>query len=260
VIDMPDTKPLLLNLAMLCHAGALRQSNEDCAAIGAVVLETFMTGPESMTLPLTQARVCLIADGMGGHPAGEVASRLAVEALIGELPAAHASDEAVCAAVRSANRAIFEAMAENPGWLGMGTTIAGITADENSVCVFNVGDSRIYQVIDGAVEQISIDHTEIDTPSVLTWIPPVRMLSQCLGGYPDFNEIAPHVTRLTTQPGLQLLICSDGLHDMLSDNEIAHCLGTDLARAVQTMFERAMGAGGRDNISIILARFEHATA
>lgn len=122
----------------------------------------------------------------------------------------------------------------------MGTTIAGITADQHSVCAFNVGDSRIYQITERGIEQISVDDTEPADVSLLSWIPQARVLSQCLGGYPDYNEIIPHVARLTTCPGLQLLICSDGLHDMLSDEEITECLDQDLARAVQTMFERAM--------------------
>lgn len=106
---MTDTKPTHLRLAVLSHVGALRQANEDCTAIGDVVLDTSMTCAESMTQALSHPRLCLIADGMGGHPAGEVASRLGIEALINSLPGTHASDEAVSSAIRNANCSIFEA-------------------------------------------------------------------------------------------------------------------------------------------------------
>ena len=249
-------KATTLRVAALTHIGKRRHVNEDCIAVGAQIRSEQMTDPSLHTLRLESRCVCLVADGMGGHPAGDVASRIAIETLSAEPLNPHMDDEAIIAAVRKANHTLFAAMERTPEVIGMGTTIAGLTACESEIVTFNVGDSRIYRVRDGSVEQISTDDSEEIITSFMSMDFPTRALNQCLGGYPGVEEITPHVMREPAQPGSTYLICSDGLHDMLNDATIGACLTTDLDQSVRTLFECAMAEGGIDNISIILARLE----
>jgi protein phosphatase len=193
---------------------------------------------------------------MGGHPAGDVASRMVVEHLSAELPRAIGDDHTLIAALRDANHALFDAMQRRPSLLGMGTTIAGLAADRSGMVIFNVGDSRVYRLRHGKLKQISVDHSEAITTAFLSLEFPARALSQCLGGFPGMEEISPHVTREQAEIGCAYLICSDGLHDMLSDHAIAACLSPNLDDSIRALFESAMDEGGSDNISIILAGLE----
>ena len=245
-----------LQVAALTHVGKRRYTNEDCIAVGARITSEPMNDPTLLTLRIDGPCVCLVADGMGGHPAGDVASRIAIEVLHAEALHPRMDDAAIVAAVRRANRKLFAEMERTPEVMGMGTTIAGLTACESEVIAFNVGDSRIYRVRDATIEQISTDDSEDIITSFMALEFPTRALNQCLGGYPGVEEITPHLIRDAAQPNATYLICSDGLHDMLDDATIAACLGTDLEQSVRTLFECAMAEGGIDNISIILARLE----
>jgi serine/threonine protein phosphatase PrpC len=245
-----------LRVAALTHLGLRRYGNEDCIAVGSDVRSEPMTAPWVSALSLDNPCVCLVADGMGGHPAGDVASRIAIEHLSAELPRAVADDASLIEAVRNAHWLLFEAMKTTPAIVGMGTTIAGIAATADGVAVFNVGDSRIYRVRHGELQQISIDDSETIVSSIGMLDRPARALSQCLGGYPGGEDITPHVVREPAEGNCEYLICSDGLHDMLSDREISACLSANLQDSVHLLFDRAMAEGGIDNISIILARVE----
>ena len=245
-----------LRVAALTHIGKRRHMNEDCIAVDAQIRSEQMSDPSLYTLRLDGRCVCLVADGMGGHPAGDIASRVAIETLGAEPLHPSMGDAAIVAALRKANRALFAEMERTPEVIGMGTTIAGLTACESEIVTFNVGDSRVYRVRDAVVEQISTDDSEDVITSFMAMDFPTRALNQCLGGYPGVEEINPHVVRDPAQPGSTYLICSDGLHDMLNDATIGACMSADLDQSVRTLFECAMAEGGIDNISIILARLE----
>ena len=251
---------LRLRVTALTHVGLRRQSNEDCIAIERTILSEPMNEPWLSVQPLEPACACLVADGMGGHPAGEVASRAAIEAMLAGLPRAQTDRAGMSELLHAANAFLFEEMARCPQWLGMGTTLAGIVANRQHVVAFNVGDSRIYRIQDGELQQLSVDHSEAVGMGFFFSRLPARVLSQCLGGFPDASEIDPHVIELPATAGAEYLICSDGLYDMLPDAAIARCLQPDPVRSVQALFEAAMDEGGIDNVSIILARLEQATA
>ena len=253
---MSILKTTTLRVAALTHVGKRRHVNEDCIAVGAQISSELMNDPSLVTLRLDEQCVCMVADGMGGHPAGDVASALAIQTLHAQSLHPRMDDDAIIAALRKANHALFEEMERTPHVTGMGTTIAGLTACETEVIAFNVGDSRVYRVRDGAIEQISTDDSEDIVTSFMMMDFPTRALNQCLGGYPGVEEITPHLIREATQPNCAYLICSDGLHDMLDDATITACLSADLEQSVRTLFECAMAEGGIDNISIILARLE----
>jgi serine/threonine protein phosphatase PrpC len=135
----------------------------------------------------------------------------------------------------------------------MGTTVAGALVHAAGILVFNLGDSRVYRIRAGKLEQLSTDDT-MQASGGFFGTRTTRVLSQCLGGFPSGEEIRPHVVNLPLDVGTELLICSDGLHDMLADDQIEACLAPDLTASVQALFEGAMREGGVDNISVIHAR------
>jgi PPM family protein phosphatase len=255
---MTNSAGLCLRVCALTHVGLRRQSNEDCIAVGRRIVSEPMDAPWLSMQTLDSPCACLVADGMGGHPAGEIASRAAIEAMLAGLPRTQPDRAGLNALLHATNQFLFEEMARCPQWFGMGTTLAGIVAGAERVVAFNVGDSRIYRVENDRVQQLSLDHSEALGMGFFFSRLPARVLSQCLGGFPDSAELDPHVIELPVAEGAQYLICSDGLYDMLSDAVIAGCLDADPVGSVQKLFDAAMDEGGIDNVSIVLARIERA--
>jgi PPM family protein phosphatase len=253
---MTLSQPLHVRIAALTHVGLRRQRNEDCISIGQQSINEPIADPWLVSQCLDTACVCLVADGMGGHPAGDVASRFVIEQLMSRLTEGAVDAPRIADAVRDANRSLFAEMTRVPALYGMGTTIAGLVAHQAGVFAFNVGDSRVYRIRNGRIERLGQDDTvQVGTPP-FAGRKASRVLSQCLGGFSGGDQIDPHITRLPLEAGAEFLICSDGLHDMLDDPDIEGCLQPDLATTVTTLFESAMAAGGIDNISIIHARIE----
>ena len=245
------TPPVHLSATGFTHQGAVRESNEDCIAVGERVVSEPMTAPLTLTRQIAAPLVCLVADGMGGHAAGEVASRVAAERLVEH--AARAIDAAALAGLlRAVHGELFELMRAQPSLAGMGTTVAGVVVVPEACLVFNVGDSRVYRSDAAGLVQLSTD----DTPGPKladgrTAAIPSHLITQTLGGdYQD--EILPHVLREPLDQPRRYLICSDGLSDLLGREEIAALIGDDPAASVTALFEAAMARGGRDNVSLIL--------
>jgi serine/threonine protein phosphatase PrpC len=249
-----------MRVAALTHVGLRRRANEDCVAVGTRIMSEPMDEPWLSVQALEPCCACLVADGMGGHPAGEVASRAAVEAMLCGLKQMPSDASGLVGVLQDANAFLFSEMARCPQWYGMGTTLAGIAACPERLIAFNVGDSRIYRVENGRVQQVSVDDCESVGMGFVFNRAPMRVLSQCLGGFPETAEISPHLVELPLIEGSQFLICSDGVYDMLSDAAISGCLDADPVRSVRAIFEAAMNEGGIDNISIVLARMESADA
>jgi serine/threonine protein phosphatase PrpC len=208
---------------------------------------------------------------MGGHAAGEVASRVAVQAALdgagGVADAAAGAD-----LLQACNRAVYAAMERGEGAPGMGTTLAGLVLRPDggdgggaAAVWLNCGDSKLYrQDPDAGLVQLSVD----DTPGPKladgrTAAHTTPMLSQSLGGQPAFAEIDPHAEAGPAAPGTRWLLCTDGLSDLVGPAEIADLLaaggGTDAgesgdAQAVAGLFRLAMDRGGKDNVAIALVR------
>jgi PPM family protein phosphatase len=142
------------------------------------------------------------------------------------------------------NAELYQTMAAAPSFLGMGTTVAGLLVGASHATWFNVGDSRIYRLRDGRLEQLSID----DVP------PGVRSgtITQSLGGGYSHVPIAPHVGIEDLALPSRWLLCSDGLSDMLGSAEIERAMAASDEDALRALFTQAMEAGGADNISIIV--------
>lgn len=228
------------------HRGRVRAGNEDTVVVGDWVSEPEMAGPRQFLSALTAPLVCAVADGMGGHNAGEVASREVARHLAGQ-GGRLTGPEAAAAALHEIDAALYCAMAADARLLGMGTTVVGLALAPR-LTWFNVGDSRLYRA-DGGLAQLSID----DTPPG----PRSGRITQTLGGWwPRGEPIAPHVGEEALAAPARYILCSDGLTDMLDDPDVAACLKLPDADAVEQLFERAMRAGGTDNISIVLVSVE----
>ena len=231
----------IAQISAFTHRGRVRADNEDTIVIGDWLSPPEMDAPRALRQPLPL--VCAVADGMGGHRGGEVASRTAAQALTaagGELTSA----EHTRARLLQIDAALNDMMRADAALRGMGTTIAGLVLADPLVW-FNIGDSRLYRFSDGRLEQVSID----DTPPG----PRSGLLTQSLGGGLPAPPV-PHVGEIALAPPARFLLCSDGLTDMLDDDDIAACLMLADTDAVVELFEMAMRAGGMDNVSIVVGR------
>ncbi len=240
----------------LSHRGKVREHNEDCLALGGWLC----LGAEGRPMRLEwqgDAALFVIADGMGGHAAGEVASRVAVESLLRDLPAAP-GEAAIAEAINHANAAVQDAMGDDPARNGMGTTVAGLLIAEAEAYSFNVGDSRVYRVVSGYLRLLTEDDTREFRMQGASASVGKRSgtLIQCLGGASAQIEVEPHISRLTLSHIERFLLCSDGLTDMLDQDTLEDCLDPDPDRTVQRLFDAAMAAGGADNISVAIVDYQ----
>jgi PPM family protein phosphatase len=234
------------------HRGRVRAKNEDAIAVRRWVGTGSMSEPEWWRVDLEEPLLCLVADGMGGHDAGEVASRQAAGRMSEEAPNISGAD-AAAAALHAVNAEIFRAMERDAATRRMGTTICGLRLTRDRLVWFNVGDSRIYRVRNGFLRQISID----DVPVVAgagqeSETRRTHEILQALGGAPSFRPIDPHVGEDELALPSRWLLCSDGLTDMVDIDTMEQCLAASDREAVKALFARTMEAGGEDNVSIVI--------
>jgi len=240
-------------IAAFTHRGRVRPSNEDTIAVHTRILTGDM-GEPLVTSMSSDCCVLMIADGMGGHAQGAVASRAVLDYLVAAID--RLSDPASCAElIEEANQHLFELMYEQEEALGMGTTLAGAVLKKDQLITFNVGDTRCYLFSAGQLIQLSHD----DVPQQGNDRSGPRRshaLTQALGGSLLPLAIAPHVSAdAPLAPGETLLLCSDGLTDMVDNQTISKTLnaaGTPL-QSVRVLAAKAFSAGARDNISLIVA-------
>ena len=209
---------------------------------------------------VTTPPIFAVADGMGGHSAGEVASAAVVRRLAELGGSASVSDADIDAVLADAVEDIELDAGETD--LGAGTTVTGVclgTEDEPTWRVFNIGDSRVYQYFKGALSQITVDHSVvqhlIDTGAITEeeaeTHPHANVITRAVG----FGEAAiPDYTSLALIAGQRLLICSDGLTKELTDVGIQHFLATceTAEEAARTLVEQALNNSGRDNVTVIV--------
>ena len=233
-----------LRFGMATDVGRLRAVNEDSI--------------------LAVAPLFAVADGMGGHAAGEVASQVALSTVEERFVDADThTTESLVQAVQAANRAIHDRSVADLHLRGMGTTITGVAVVERDgserLAVVNVGDSRTYVVQDGILQQITRDHTYVEdlvaageiTADEARFHPRRHIITRALGIDPDVQVDA---WEAPAAAGDRYLVCSDGLFNEVDDGQIAAVLtGTEEPQyAADTLIELANAAGGRDNISVIV--------
>jgi PPM family protein phosphatase len=227
-----------------------------------------------------EQRLYVVADGMGGHAAGEVASRVAVDAIAEfveltggnqEITWPFGLDDTISyegnrlkTAVRHANTRVIEATRESAEYEGMATTVAAVLVDGDIANLAHVGDSRIYLWNGESIEQLTRDHSWVNeqiengaiSPEQARSHPLRNVVTRALGGRAD---LVVELQSRRMAPGDMLLLCSDGLTTMIPDDGIARILREsdgDVARATTALVSEANERGGEDNITVVLLKFE----
>lgn len=241
------------------HNGLVRSNNEDCILCDGWMRNRQMLAPATFSFApgAPGTRVFALADGLGGHSSGEVASQFALSKLcssIADMP--QVSEAAIVDALRDAHNALFNVSSADLSYKGMGATVAGIVVDgTGAVHLFHVGDSRIYRREDRFLQLLTADdrleaggYGETDPD-----IRPASSLLQCLGGLVEFSDIEPHVVRFEmSELAETFLLCSDGLSDMVSLDEMEGSFSQSHDVTIRALFDRARAAGAKDNVSIMI--------
>ncbi|MBW2270109.1 MAG: Stp1/IreP family PP2C-type Ser/Thr phosphatase [Deltaproteobacteria bacterium] len=227
--------------------GQKRRGNEDCYALE------------------PDLGLFLVADGMGGHAAGQVASDLAARASVNAMrtltDASVSLTEKLRVAVSAANREIFEATQSKPELAGMGTTLVALLAAPERIALAHVGDSRAYLVRGGKIRQLTDDHSLVAelvrrkeiTETAARGHPHRHVLTRALGVR---RSVEADFAELTPAAGDTFVLCSDGLTGHIQDAEIAEhaAAEADLSRVVQGLVDEANARGGEDNITLVVIR------
>ena len=243
-----------LEVALLTDVGNVRQYNEDSVAVDLA------------------RGILALADGMGGHRAGEVASRMATEMLLTRLTAAadqfrangrqHGPLLALTQSINQANKSIYEAGRVDPRYRGMGTTMAAAMFHDNRVVLGHVGDSRIYRMRNGKLELLTRDDSLLRDQVELGVISAAEarqshnrsLVTRALG---IEERVSAHLADEAALPGDVYLLCSDGLNDCVEDADIeliVSSLAANLPLAATHLVQTAKDNGGYDNVSVILAK------
>jgi protein phosphatase len=244
-----------LSYAARTDVGMIRSGNEDNFAVEA-------NGDRG---------IFIVADGMGGHAAGEVASEMAVQIVQRELKgvddlADGTATKVLGEALRIANRAIHERTITEVDKQGMGTTASVLLLADSRYLIGQVGDSRVYLLRDGALKQITKDHSYVQeqvdlgnlTPEQARYHPYSNVITRCVGASP---EVEPDLYAGEARTGDIFLIASDGLTGMVDDRRLAQLLMSraEPERKVQALISEANGRGGLDNITAIVVHIEEAS-
>lgn len=251
-----------MRAAACSDVGRVRTTNED----------TFVVDPK--------LRLFAVADGMGGHGAGEVASGLAIEALTGFVSRSSSDTDfswpygldgslsfdgnRLRTAIHLANRRVFRAAESNDDYSGMGTTIVGILVNGSHVVAGHVGDSRLYLLRGDSIEQKTEDDSWVATilakdPAAknvdLSRHPMRNVLTSAIGAR-DLVDV--HIAEIPIAAGDTLLLCSDGLHGSLPPEQLRTILrqSDDVDTAARALVEAALNAGSRDNVTALVVRID----
>jgi serine/threonine protein phosphatase PrpC len=252
----------MVRAAAVSDIGRIRKTNED----------SFLSDSE--------IRLFAVADGMGGHGAGEVASRLAIEATAGFIKRSALDTDfswpygldgnlsfdgnRLRTAIHLANRRVFRAAENNDDYSGMGTTIVGLLVNGSKIAIGHVGDSRLYLFRHGTLEQLTQDdswaatilaHDPKARTTDLSHHPMRNVLTNALGAR---DQVDVHLTERELQSGDIMLLCSDGLHGVLDAEALKQILQAhpDVEDAARELVETALDTGSRDNVTALVVRYE----
>jgi serine/threonine protein phosphatase PrpC len=232
------------------NVGKIRANNQDSGYVGRYLF--------------------VVADGMGGHAGGDVASAIAIHRISEidkQYTSAHDAVFALQSALIAANSLLAETVFEHNELTGMGTTVSGILRVGHQIALAHIGDSRIYRFRGGKLEQISSDHTFVQrlvdsgriTPEEAAVHPRRSVLMRVLGDVDAAPEIDTQV--LDTAPGDRWMICSDGLSSYVSDDKMEHVLATvaDTHEAADRLVKESLDAGAPDNVTVVLVDIDETT-
>jgi len=256
IIRSPSTK-----VGFATNVGRVRSVDED-SLLATEIQTAFLSQPRTRLL-------LMVADGMGGHRRGDVASKIVVQTVARTLLPMLTSEEevsraeyctALLDAVVGANQVVFDRAQSSPEYEGMGTTLALAVVDGRNLYVSNVGDSRVYLVNKREICQVTRDHSLVQemvdrgeiTAEEARHHPRKNVITMVLGVY---GEVTPDVGCLTVEPGDRVLLCCDGLVNHVEDGDIHRVVVEtgDPQRACEILVALANKDGGKDNISVVLA-------
>jgi protein phosphatase len=237
--------PDLVLSAASSHIGKIRASNQDSGSVG--------------------QHLFVVADGMGGHAGGDVASALAVQHLYGldrSYDSVEEAREVLFHGILDAGADLTSAVEEHPELTGMGTTVSAMIRVGSQMVIAHIGDSRIYRLREGVLEQITADHTFVQrlvdsgriTAEEAAVHPRRSVLMRVLGDVDAEPELDTHV--VDTQPGDRWLLCSDGLSGYVSERDIAETLLTidDVELACHKLVTQTLAEGAPDNVTVVVVR------
>jgi len=239
-----------------CNIGRVRPNNEDIILVGG---ELFRDQTQTLNLEIVEKSrfAVIVADGMGGHSGGEIASEYAAQFFcdfVSELPSDLSAEE-ITQKIEGwalvAHRNLLSQGEQNPEYNGMGTTFCGMLFYEKLVLAINIGDSRLYRFRNDILRQISTDHSMQQLTSNQS-LPSNEIYNSLGAGDSVFVEVKD-LTGLIYDDDM-FLICSDGLSDMITDNEIEQILSTE--PTAEKLVEAACIAGGKDNVSVVLLKMQ----
>ncbi|XXF76413.1 Stp1/IreP family PP2C-type Ser/Thr phosphatase [Myxococcaceae bacterium GXIMD 01537] len=249
-----------IEVAGTTHVGMKRNHNED----------NYLVVPEES--------LCCVADGMGGHSSGEIASKIAVDEL-GEFfrmtsrdgdatwpfkmdKSRNYDENRLATGIKLANKCIFDKSTTESKYKGMGTTIVSVHFANNAAYVGHVGDSRVYFFRAGVLKQVTEDHSLLNdylkakklTPEEIEHFPHKNVIVRALGMK---ESVQVDVSRVEPQQGDVFLLCSDGLSGMVTDAQMQEILNRtpELEKACSQLIDMANAAGGTDNVTCVLARY-----
>ncbi len=239
-----------MEISSATSIGCIRSLNED---------SFFVSEPDN-----TDTVFAIVADGMGGHNAGEVASENAVEILKKDIQERHGEspENILIGAISEANTKIYEMSKKGKELSGMGTTITACVIEKNTVTAAQVGDSRLYLIRGDEINQITKDHSLVEmlidsgaiTKEEAKNHPQKNVITRAIG---TDETVEADFYEFKTKKGDVILLCSDGLVNMLDDTEILSVVKSsgDFKSAANTLVENAEKAGGTDNITVVLIKF-----
>lgn len=227
--------------------GKVREVNQDCVFSS--------TGPVGC-LP----NLFIVADGMGGHKAGDIASRLTVDSVVDKLSKANSKDyiSVITDTIIKVNKEVIDKAAESQDYAGMGTTLVVATVFDNILKVANVGDSRLY-VIGEDIIQITRDHSLVEEMVTNGQLDRAdarvdkrkNIITRAIGGE---SKVEAEMFSVELKPEDKILMCSDGLSNMVDDTEILEIINRepDIEKAARMLIDAANENGGKDNISVVI--------
>lgn len=229
----------MISVAAMTHVGLVRSANEDTLLLPGLISVNALPAPIELNYPGGDGPLTFaVADGMGGHRGGQLASRLATQAL------ADSTSNDAGEKLAEANKFLYDAMTVQPELSGMGTTIAGVTIEGSRATIFNVGDARVYQQSGAYAMLVTSDDRQSPDSSIVT---------QSIGGAHRLTLVEPHIVQLDLRDGDRLLLCSDGLSEMVSFDAIQSALTSlPIANVVEVLLASTLNNGGRDNVSLIV--------
>lgn len=240
-------------LGMKTDLGCVREHNEDRAEF---------YEPDDPGILATRGCLYLVADGMGGHAAGQIASELAIKKMLAGYYTSTAEDvtEALREGIVTANQHVFQIGAHIPQRSGMGTTLTALALIEDHAYIAHVGDSRAYLMRNNTIQQVTEDHTWVQeqvqkgimTAAEAEQSPYRNIITRCIGTQP---EVEPDLSAVETVVGDTWLLCSDGLTGAVTDDELLSIVhDKSPSEACRQLVELACARGGHDNITVLIVR------